>query len=81
MSTLFHLLLGGIAGWLAGKVMRGDGYGVVIDIILGLLGGWVGGFIGEKLGINLGGNLGYLITAFLGAVLLVWVSRLIKGKT
>ncbi|HSC37514.1 MAG TPA: GlsB/YeaQ/YmgE family stress response membrane protein [Chitinophagaceae bacterium] len=80
MSTLIHLLLGGIAGWLAGKVMRGDGYGVIIDIILGLLGGWVGGFIGEKLGISLGGNIGYLITAFLGAVLLVWVSRLIKGK-
>lgn len=80
MGTLFHLLLGGIAGWLAGKVMRGEGYGVLIDIILGLLGGWVGGFIGEKLGINLGGSLGYLITAFLGAVLLVWISRLIKGK-
>ena len=60
--------------------MRGDGYGVVIDIILGLLGGWVGGFIGEKLGINLGGSIGYLITASVGAVLLVWISRLIKGK-
>ena len=80
MGTLLHIMLGGIAGWLAGKVMRGDGYGFVIDIILGLLGGWVGGFIGEKLGINLGGGLGYLIIAFLGAILLVWISRLIKGK-
>ncbi len=80
MSTLFQLLLGGIAGWLAGRVMRGEGYGVIVDVILGLLGGWVGGFLGEKLGISLGGSLGYLITAFAGAVLLVWISRLIKGK-
>jgi len=81
MGILYQLLLGGIAGWLAGKVMRGNGYGVIIDIILGLLGGWVGGYLGAKLGINLGGgSIGYLITAFLGAVLLVWISRLIKGK-
>jgi uncharacterized membrane protein YeaQ/YmgE (transglycosylase-associated protein family) len=80
MGVIYQLLLGGIAGWLAGKVMRGNGYGVILDIILGLLGGSVGGYIGEKLGISFGGSLGYLITAFLGAVLLVWISRLIKGK-
>ena len=74
-----HLLLGGIAGWLAGKVIRGHGYGVIIDILLGLLGGWIGGYIGHKLGIHFGGgSIDYLITAFLGAVLLVWISRLIK---
>jgi uncharacterized membrane protein YeaQ/YmgE (transglycosylase-associated protein family) len=77
---IWHLILGGIAGFLAGKVMRGDGYGIIVDIILGLIGGWLGGWIGSKLGINLGGTIGYLITAFVGAVLLVWIGRLIKGK-
>jgi uncharacterized membrane protein YeaQ/YmgE (transglycosylase-associated protein family) len=84
MNILWQLILGGIAGFLAGKVMRGNGYGVIVDILLGLLGGWIGGWVGGKLGINLGdflgGSLGYLLTAFVGAVLLVWISRLIKGK-
>lgn len=77
---IWHLILGGIAGFLAGKVMRGDGYGIIVDIILGLLGGWLGGKIGEILHINLGGSIGYLITAFVGAVVLVWLVHLIKGK-
>ncbi|WP_188936548.1 GlsB/YeaQ/YmgE family stress response membrane protein [Puia dinghuensis] len=77
---LLHLLLGGIAGWLAGQAMRGNGYGVIIDIILGLLGGWIGGYIGQKMGVHLGGKIGYLVTAFFGAVLLVWISRLIRRR-
>ncbi|MBB6109829.1 GlsB/YeaQ/YmgE family stress response membrane protein [Mucilaginibacter lappiensis] len=81
MHLLFQILLGGIAGWLAGKVMKGDGYGIIIDILLGLVGGWVGGEILGWLGIHWGGSIGYLITAFLGAVLLVWISRLIKGNS
>jgi len=76
---IWHLILGGIAGFLAGKVMRGDGYGFIVDIILGLIGGWFGGWVGAKLGIHMGGSLGYLLTAFVGAVLLVWISRLIKS--
>ncbi len=78
---IWHLILGGIAGFLAGKVMRGDGYGIIVDIILGLIGGWLGGWIGEKLGIQLGGSVGYLITAFLGAVLLVWIVRAFKKSS
>ena len=81
MHLLFQILLGGIAGWLAGKVMKGDGYGIIIDILLGLVGGWVGGAVLGWLGIHWGGSIGYLITAFLGAVLLVWISRLIKGNS
>ncbi len=75
---IWHLILGGVAGFLAGKVMRGDGYGVIVDVILGLVGGWFGGWLGEKLHIELGGSIGYLITAFVGAVILVWLGRLIK---
>lgn len=75
---IWHLILGGIAGFLAGKVMSGEGYGVLIDIILGIVGGWLGGWVGEKLDIHLGGSIGYLITAFVGAVLLVALGRLVK---
>ncbi len=76
---IWQIILGGFAGFLAGKVMKGEGYGLVVDIILGLFGGLVGGWLGNLVGIQLVGSLGYLITAFVGAVLLVWFSRLIKG--
>ena len=77
---IWHLILGGIAGFLAGKILRGDGYGIIVDIILGLIGGWLGGWLGGKLNIHLGGSIGYLITAVIGAIILVWVVRLIKGR-
>jgi uncharacterized membrane protein YeaQ/YmgE (transglycosylase-associated protein family) len=72
---IWHLLLGGLAGFLAGKVMRGEGYGIVVDILLGLVGGAVGGWLGGLLGIP---NFGYFVTAFLGSILLVWLVRLIS---
>jgi uncharacterized membrane protein YeaQ/YmgE (transglycosylase-associated protein family) len=81
MSILIRILLGGIAGWLAGKFMKGEGYGIIVDIILGLVGGWIGGSILGWLGVGGGGSIAYLFTAFLGAVLLVWIVRLIKGNT
>lgn len=77
---LLHLLLGGIAGWLAGQAMRGRGYGIIVDIILGVLGGWIGGYLGRRLGVHLEGSAGYLFTAFLGAILLVWISRLVRRR-
>ena len=78
MHTLTTIILGGIAGWLAGKVMKGNGYGILVDIILGLVGGWVGGFVFGILGIYAVSSIGYLVTAFVGAVLLVWISRQIS---
>lgn len=76
---IFHLILGGIAGFLAGKVMRGEGYGIIVDILLGLAGGWFGGWLLGVFGLSIP-TWSYFITAFLGAVLLVWIVRLIKGK-
>jgi uncharacterized membrane protein YeaQ/YmgE (transglycosylase-associated protein family) len=59
--------------------MKGGGYGVVVDIILGLLGGLLGGWIFDKLGIWPGGGMiGSIIVAFVGAVILVWITRLLK---
>jgi len=79
MNILEWLVVGLIAGWLAGQVMKGGGYGVVVDIILGLVGGVIGGWVFGQLGIWPGGGIiGSLIVAFVGAVILVGITRLIK---
>lgn len=79
MSILAWLVVGLIAGWLAGQVMKGGGYGVLVDIILGILGGVVGGWIFGALGIwHGGGMIGSIIVAFVGAVILVAITHLLK---
>src|SRR5271157_4549679 len=79
MGFLIWIVVGLIAGWLAGQVMKGGGYGIVVDIILGILGGLLGGWIFGMLGIWQGrGMIGSIIVAFIGAVILVWITRLIK---
>lgn len=76
---IWFLLVGLIAGWLAGKVMRGAGYGIVGDLVVGVLGALLGGWLFGKLGIAVGaGLIGAIITAFVGALILVWVLRLMK---
>ena len=79
MGLLAWVVVGLIAGWLAGQVMRGGGYGVLVDIILGLVGGIVGGWVFGLLGIWPGGGMiGSIIVAFVGAVILVGIVRLLK---
>jgi uncharacterized membrane protein YeaQ/YmgE (transglycosylase-associated protein family) len=79
MGFLAWIVVGLIAGWLAGQVMKGGGYGVLVDVILGLLGGVLGGWIFTMLGIWPGGGLiGSIIVAFVGAVILVLITRLLK---
>ena len=79
MGFLAWIIVGLIAGWLAGQVMKGGGYGVLIDIILGLLGGLLGGWLFGQLGIGAGsGMVGSIIVAFIGALILVGITRLIK---
>jgi uncharacterized membrane protein YeaQ/YmgE (transglycosylase-associated protein family) len=79
MGILAWIVVGLIAGWLAGQVMKGGGYGMVVDIILGLLGGVLGGWIFERLGVSTGGGMiGSIIVAFVGAVILVGITRLLK---
>jgi len=74
-SIVSWLLLGLIAGWLAGKIARGRGFGCVTDIILGLIGSYLGGWIFVKLGIFGGGLLYSLAAATLGAVILVAIAH------
>jgi uncharacterized membrane protein YeaQ/YmgE (transglycosylase-associated protein family) len=76
---IWTLIIGGVAGWLAGRIMRGDGFGVIIDIIVGLIGGWLGGMVLGWLGIASGGSLiGRLIVALIGSIILIWIIRLIR---
>jgi uncharacterized membrane protein YeaQ/YmgE (transglycosylase-associated protein family) len=74
------ILIGLIAGWLAGKISRGAGYGCVTDILLGLVGSFLGGWIFTRLGIFGGGFLFSLAAATIGAVILVSIVHLLVGN-
>jgi uncharacterized membrane protein YeaQ/YmgE (transglycosylase-associated protein family) len=77
-SIIIFLVIGAVAGWLAGVVMKGGGFGVVGDIIVGIIGAVLGGWLFGFLGIAAGGLVGAIITAFVGACVLLFVIRLIK---
>jgi uncharacterized membrane protein YeaQ/YmgE (transglycosylase-associated protein family) len=79
MNLIVWIVVGLIAGWAAGKIMKGSGYGVLGDIVLGILGGIIGGWILGVLGLYSGGGLiPSILTAIVGAVLLVALVRMIK---
>ena len=80
-SLLSWLIIGLIAGWLAGKIARGAGYGCVTDVILGLVGSVLGGWLFMKLGILGGGTLYSLAAATVGAVILVTIVHLFAGSS
>ena len=82
MSILGWIILGLIAGWLAGVLVKGSGYGVVGDIVLGILGALVGGAITTTLmGVDITGfNLTSLLVAVLGAIVVIFIARLISGS-
>jgi uncharacterized membrane protein YeaQ/YmgE (transglycosylase-associated protein family) len=72
------IIIGGIAGWLAEQFMKSE-MGLLMNIVLGIIGAAVASAILNFFGINLGGWIGYLIAGFIGAVLLIWVYRMIQG--
>jgi uncharacterized membrane protein YeaQ/YmgE (transglycosylase-associated protein family) len=74
------ILIGLIAGWLAGKVTRGKGFGCLANVLLGLVGAVIGGWIFSRLHIEAWGFIGSLAAAVVGAVLLVSIGRLFAGK-
>jgi uncharacterized membrane protein YeaQ/YmgE (transglycosylase-associated protein family) len=78
MEFLWFILIGIAAGWLAGKIMKGGGYGLIGDLIVGVIGSLVGGFLFGLLGIATTGKLGALVTATVGAIALIFLLRLIK---
>ena len=73
------IIIGLLAGWLAGKVMRGSGFGLIGDLILGLVGGVVGGWLFAQLNVaGPSGAIGSLVVATIGAIVLVWITHLIR---
>ncbi len=77
-DLIWLAVVGLIAGWAAGRIMKGGGYGVAMDIVLGILGAVVGGWLLGVLGIHAGGFIGTILVAILGAVVLIWITRLLK---
>ncbi|MEL7533539.1 MAG: GlsB/YeaQ/YmgE family stress response membrane protein [Bacteroidota bacterium] len=81
MSWLYSILIGAAAGYLAGRVMKGSGFGAIINILLGIAGAVVGGWAFGILGLaSSGGTIGTLIVSFVGAVIILFVADLFKGK-
>ena len=79
MEFIWFILIGLAAGWLAGQLVKGGGFGVIGDIVVGVIGALLGGFLFSTLGVSLGGGLlGAIVVATIGAVLLIFVLRLIK---
>ncbi|NLY23739.1 MAG: GlsB/YeaQ/YmgE family stress response membrane protein [Bacteroidales bacterium] len=78
MSWLWWIIIGAIAGWLAGKLMRGGGFGFLINLLVGIAGAVIGGWVFGLLGIAAGGVIGSLVTALVGAILLLWIISLFK---
>jgi len=74
------IIMGCLAGFCAGKLMKGGGFGFLMNLLLGLFGGAVGGALFGWLGIEWGGLLGQLGTAIVGAVVILWAASLIRGK-
>ena len=73
------LIIGAIAGWLAGLLVKGGGFGLIVDIIVGIVGAFIGGWLAGVLHISLGsGWIGSIITAVIGAVILLFLVRLIR---
>ena len=78
MNLILFLIIGAIAGWLAGQIMRGGGFGLLGNIVVGIIGAFVGGHLLAFFGTSAGGLVGSLVTAVLGAVVLLFLVGLIK---
>jgi uncharacterized membrane protein YeaQ/YmgE (transglycosylase-associated protein family) len=78
MNLVWFLIIGIVAGWLAGQLMKGGGFGLIGDLVIGVIGAFIGGWLLGVLGIYAGGLIGSLVTATIGAVVLLFLVRLVK---
>jgi len=76
--VLWFLFIGLIAGWLAGKVVKGGGFGLIGNLIVGVIGSYIGGYLFSFFGLNAYGTIGEIIMATFGAIVLLWLVRLIR---
>ena len=72
---LWFLIIGVIAGWLAGNIMQGGGFGLIGDLVVGVVGAFLGGFLFSSLGLKTSGKIGEIITATVGAIVLLLIMR------
>ena len=73
------LIIGAIAGWLAGVLVKGGGFGILVDILIGIVGAFIGGWLASVLGIGVGGGvIASIITATIGAIVLLLILRLVR---
>ncbi len=80
MSWLWTILIGMLAGYAAGVLMKGKGFGLIVNLIVGLVGGWLGGWLFGIIGLGPNNIVGSLIAAVVGAVLLLYIISLFKRK-
>jgi uncharacterized membrane protein YeaQ/YmgE (transglycosylase-associated protein family) len=78
VNLLWFLLIGLIAGWLAGLLMKGRGFGWLVDMVVGVIGAVIGGYVFGLLGVSFGGTLGELVSATVGAVIFLFLLKLLK---
>jgi uncharacterized membrane protein YeaQ/YmgE (transglycosylase-associated protein family) len=79
-SILVILLVGIVAGWLAGKVVRGAGFGLFGDLVIGIIGAFIASWLFPRLGVHIGAGVGQeIVYSMLGAIILLLVIRLIRG--
>jgi uncharacterized membrane protein YeaQ/YmgE (transglycosylase-associated protein family) len=76
---VWSLIIGAIAGWIAGSLMRGHGFGLLVNIILGIVGAFVGNYVLSLVGFTAYGTIGQLVASVVGAIIVVWVAGLFTG--
>jgi len=80
MYFVWYLLLGLASGWIANLIVKGDGSGLIINLIVGLVGGVLGGWLLSLFGLVAAGTLGSLVTAVIGAIVLLWIAALVSHR-
>jgi len=80
MSFLWFILIGILAGYIAGLIMKGKGFGLVVNLIIGIVGGVLGGWLFDLIGLGTYGKIAELVCATVGAIFLLFVVSLIKKK-
>jgi len=80
MNFILFLIIGALAGWLAGQIMKGRGFGVIGNILVGVVGAFIGGILFRVLGFAAFGLIAQLIMATIGAIILLWIAGYLRKK-
>lgn len=76
VKILWSILIGVVAGWLAGMISRGGGFGIWGDLVTGVVGSFIGGYLFNFIGISVYGTIGLIISSTVGAIILLWIIRM-----